>query len=97
MAARLEVHVERGSPGRCAGTADGEDLRMIQAGTTVEPDADHAAAAHDHGTDHRVGAGGAAPPCGKGERLPELRTVIKAGFGFGDVNACLVFSAYQDN
>jgi 3-oxoacyl-(acyl-carrier-protein) synthase len=29
--------------------------------------------------------------------LPELRTVIKAGFGFGDVNACLVFSAYQDN
>ena len=22
--------------------------------------------------------------------LPELRTVVKAGFGFGDVNACLV-------
>ena len=28
--------------------------------------------------------------------LPELRTVIKAGFGFGDVNACLVFRKLQD-
>jgi 3-oxoacyl-(acyl-carrier-protein) synthase len=28
--------------------------------------------------------------------LPELRTVIKAGFGFGDVNACLVFRKFQD-
>ena len=28
--------------------------------------------------------------------LPELRTVIKAGFGFGDVNACLVFRKFED-
>ena len=28
--------------------------------------------------------------------LPGLRTVIKAGFGFGDVNACLVFRALDD-
>ena len=27
--------------------------------------------------------------------LPDLRTVIKAGFGFGDVNACLVFRRYE--
>jgi len=27
--------------------------------------------------------------------LPDLRTVIKAGFGFGDVNACLVFRKYE--
>ncbi|MEE2664710.1 MAG: beta-ketoacyl-[acyl-carrier-protein] synthase family protein [Myxococcota bacterium] len=28
--------------------------------------------------------------------LPELRTVIKAGFGFGDVNACLVLRKFED-
>ena len=28
--------------------------------------------------------------------LPDLRTVIKAGFGFGDVNACLIFRSYDD-
>ena len=27
--------------------------------------------------------------------LPDLRTVVKAGFGFGDVNACLVFRKYE--
>lgn len=27
--------------------------------------------------------------------LPELRTVVKAGFGFGDVNACLVFRRWD--
>ena len=27
--------------------------------------------------------------------MPELRTVIKAGFGFGDVNACLVFRKWD--
>ncbi len=27
--------------------------------------------------------------------MPELRTLIKAGFGFGDVNACLVFRKWQ--
>jgi 3-oxoacyl-(acyl-carrier-protein) synthase len=27
--------------------------------------------------------------------IPELRTVIKAGFGFGDVNACLVFRKWD--
>ncbi|MBN1655781.1 MAG: beta-ketoacyl-[acyl-carrier-protein] synthase family protein [Deltaproteobacteria bacterium] len=27
--------------------------------------------------------------------LPELRTAIKAGFGFGDVNACLVFRKWE--
>ena len=26
--------------------------------------------------------------------LPELNTIIKSGFGFGDVNACLVFSRW---
>jgi 3-oxoacyl-(acyl-carrier-protein) synthase len=26
---------------------------------------------------------------------PELRTIIKAGFGFGDVNACLVFRKWD--
>jgi 3-oxoacyl-(acyl-carrier-protein) synthase len=28
--------------------------------------------------------------------LPDLRTVVKAGFGFGDVNACLVFRKWSD-
>ena len=28
--------------------------------------------------------------------LPDLRTVIKAGFGFGDVNACVVFRKWDD-
>ena len=27
--------------------------------------------------------------------LPELKTIIKSGFGFGDVNACLVLARYQ--
>ena len=28
--------------------------------------------------------------------VPEARTAIKASFGFGDVNACLVFQCWQD-
>jgi 3-oxoacyl-(acyl-carrier-protein) synthase len=28
--------------------------------------------------------------------VPELRTMIKAGFGFGDVNACVVFRRFDD-
>lgn len=28
--------------------------------------------------------------------LPELRTIVKSGFGFGDVNACLVLERWQD-
>ena len=31
----------------------------------------------------------------EGREMPELRTVIKAGFGFGDVNACLVFRKWD--
>ena len=27
--------------------------------------------------------------------LPDLETVVKAGFGFGDVNACLVFRKWS--
>ena len=27
--------------------------------------------------------------------LPGLRTLVKAGFGFGDVNACLVFRRWD--
>jgi 3-oxoacyl-(acyl-carrier-protein) synthase len=27
---------------------------------------------------------------------PDLEVVIKAGFGFGDVNACLVFRKWTD-
>jgi len=27
--------------------------------------------------------------------VPELRTLVKAGFGFGDVNACLVFRRWD--
>jgi len=27
--------------------------------------------------------------------MPEMKVLIKAGFGFGDVNACLVFSKWQ--
>ncbi len=27
--------------------------------------------------------------------LPELRVAIKAGFGFGDVNACIVFEKWN--
>ena len=27
---------------------------------------------------------------------PELRTIIKAGFGFGDVNVCVVFRKWSD-
>jgi 3-oxoacyl-(acyl-carrier-protein) synthase len=27
----------------------------------------------------------------------EIRTVAKANFGFGDVNACLIFSKYNQN
>ena len=29
--------------------------------------------------------------------LPELRTLIKASFGFGDVNACLVFRKFEED
>jgi len=29
------------------------------------------------------------------KQMPELRTAIKAGFGFGDVNACLVFRKWE--
>ena len=28
--------------------------------------------------------------------LPDLRTAIKAGFGFGDVNACVVYRKWED-
>jgi 3-oxoacyl-(acyl-carrier-protein) synthase len=28
--------------------------------------------------------------------MPELRTLIKAGFGFGDVNACVVFRRFEE-
>lgn len=28
--------------------------------------------------------------------VPELRTIIKSGFGFGDVNACIVFRKWAD-
>ena len=27
--------------------------------------------------------------------LPDLDVLVKAGFGFGDVNACLVFKRYR--
>jgi 3-oxoacyl-(acyl-carrier-protein) synthase len=27
--------------------------------------------------------------------LPDLDILVKAGFGFGDVNACLVFKRYR--
>ena len=27
--------------------------------------------------------------------IPDLRVVIKAGFGFGDVNACVVFRKWE--
>lgn len=27
----------------------------------------------------------------------EIRTVAKANFGFGDINACLIFSKYNNN
>jgi 3-oxoacyl-(acyl-carrier-protein) synthase len=30
------------------------------------------------------------------KELPGLRTVIKAGFGFGDVNACLIFRKWEN-
>lgn len=29
-------------------------------------------------------------------RAPELRTIIKSGFGFGDVNACVIFRRWED-
>ena len=28
--------------------------------------------------------------------LPDLDVLVKAGFGFGDVNACLVFKRYKE-
>ncbi len=28
--------------------------------------------------------------------LPELQTIVKAGFGFGDVNACVVFKKWTE-
>ena len=28
--------------------------------------------------------------------VPELQTIIKSGFGFGDVNACLVLTKFQN-
>ena len=31
----------------------------------------------------------------EGRDMPELKTVIKAGFGFGDVNACAIFRACE--
>jgi 3-oxoacyl-(acyl-carrier-protein) synthase len=32
----------------------------------------------------------------KGREMPEMRVIMKAGFGFGDVNACLVFRKWDD-
>lgn len=29
-------------------------------------------------------------------KMPELKTIIKSGFGFGDVNACIVFRKWAD-
>jgi 3-oxoacyl-(acyl-carrier-protein) synthase len=37
----------------------------------------------------------AASICHEERELPELKVAIKAGFGFGDVNACLVFEKWQ--
>jgi 3-oxoacyl-(acyl-carrier-protein) synthase len=28
---------------------------------------------------------------------PELRIIAKAGFGFGDVNSCLIFKKWENN
>ena len=28
--------------------------------------------------------------------MPDLKVLVKAGFGFGDVNACLVFKRYKE-
>ena len=28
--------------------------------------------------------------------MPELRVLVKAGFGFGDVNACVVFGKWTE-
>jgi 3-oxoacyl-(acyl-carrier-protein) synthase len=28
--------------------------------------------------------------------MPELHTIIKSGFGFGDVNACVIFRRWTD-
>jgi 3-oxoacyl-(acyl-carrier-protein) synthase len=28
--------------------------------------------------------------------MPDMKVIIKAGFGFGDVNACLVFRRWED-
>jgi 3-oxoacyl-(acyl-carrier-protein) synthase len=28
--------------------------------------------------------------------MPDMKVLIKAGFGFGDVNACLVFRRWED-
>ena len=32
----------------------------------------------------------------EGGEMPEMRIIAKAGFGFGDVNACLIFKKWED-
>jgi len=32
----------------------------------------------------------------QGMDMPELRVIAKAGFGFGDVNSCLIFRKWED-
>jgi 3-oxoacyl-(acyl-carrier-protein) synthase len=33
----------------------------------------------------------------EGREMPDMRILVKASFGFGDVNACLVFSKWEGN
>jgi len=28
--------------------------------------------------------------------MPDMKVIVKAGFGFGDVNACLVFKKWEE-
>ena len=38
----------------------------------------------------------AAAISGRMRELPSMRVLVKAGFGFGDVNACVVFGKWND-
>ena len=74
VGARLEVDVERGSPGPGAGLLEGQDLGVRGAGAAMPCLPDQPAALHDHAADHGVGVGLAPAPLGQvqGPRHPEL-------------------------
>ena len=83
MAARLERDIERRPLGLGAGLFERVDFGMVAAGKVVIAGADDLAAAHEHGADHRIGAGSsrgfARQTTGQAQIAPVLLGSLGAG------------------